>query len=251
MSRSTSEPLRRAQRWIAARSAPAHLLLLQPDALWDAGRRGAGTPVRHAGLAAWCEAHPGAACELLLSGRLLHSVVCEPDLPLDDEAATAAYVRQLLTHYHGSAAQRWPVAAWHSGGRRGGCALHGADLADWQALASEHGVHLRSARPWWSLLLPRALRAAPELASAPQASLLVVEGAWVTRVGLHSGACSALQNHRLDAPSVAALDDLARSLAAGGAGVPLAIGHGLDTATPQHLRPLAPLHDAPPVAWTA
>jgi hypothetical protein len=251
VSRSTSEPLRHAQRWIASRTAPAHRLLLQPDALWDAGRRGAAAPVRHAGLAAWCEAHPGAACELLLSGRLLHSVVCESGLPLDDDAATQAYVRQLLTHYHGAAAQRWPVAAWHSGGRRGGCALHGAELAEWQRLAAQHAVHIRSARPWWSLLLPRVLQAAPELARVPHASLLVVEGPWVTRVGLGNGACDAIQNHRLDAPSVAALDELAQNIAAGDASVPLAIGHGLDTATPQHLRPLAPLHGAPPVAWTA
>ncbi len=228
----------------------AHRLLLAGDGLWDAGARaGEAGCRRHADFETWCAAHPGAACRVLVSGRLMHHLVCDADLPLRDSDATAAYARQLFTHYHGQAAQRWPLAPWRSGERRGACALHAVDLPAMRRSAAAHAVQMRSVAPWWSTVLPGVAQREPAWWMAPRATLFVVEGASVTRVGVSAARCTQLQQHRLDQPTTQALDALCAEHAGADSQPPLALGHGLDGPAPASVRALAPLHGEPRAAW--
>jgi hypothetical protein len=237
-------------RRLRSRLAAAHRLLLDGDGVWDAGvRAGAAGCIHHADFRAWCAVHPGAACRVLVSGPLMHHLVCEPGIPLQSSDATAAYARQLFTHYHGQAAQRWPMAPWRSGERRGACALHGVDLAALRQTAAEHAVHLRSLTPWWSSVLPSVSRREPAWWQAAHATLFVVEGVSVTRVGWSEGRCISVQQHRLAQPTAQALDALCAEQCGADSHLPLALGHGLEGTALSSLRALAPLHGVPRAAW--
>ena len=179
----------------------------------------------HASFDAWCQAHPGAACELALSSWLLHELLLDAALPLADDPARLVYARGLLQHYHGDEAAEWPLAAWQLAGRHGVSALHGLRLPALQHSARQAGVVLRAVRPWWSLAL--ALARPPATLKAPPAALwrlLVVDGSLVTQIDLVHGTLDRLQNRCLSAaagPALQALIDDAPALACH------ALGHGL------------------------
>lgn len=242
----------------ARRLAPPHALWLGADGLWDHGPQPgwcarAMAPQRHAGFDAWCQAHPGRACQLALSGWLLHELLLDAQLPLADDAARLAYARGLLQHYHGEAAAHWPLAAWQAGSRHGISALHGVALDALQASARRAGVALRRACPAWSLALPLVQQHQPALASAANARLLVVDGTLVTQIDLAGGRLQQLLQRRLASNQPAALAALV-------AGLPpvdcsLAVGHGLAAPWPAGLADLPALGnlagDVPPAPWLA
>lgn len=193
-------------------------LLLRREGPWD-GRQ-SWSSFEH-----WCQAHPKRRCTLWLSSHLLHELVCDADLPLRDDHAVLAWAQPQLQHYHGEAAAAWPLAAWQQGRQRGVSVLHGVSLQAVQATAAQHGVRLVAVRPWWSLVLPLALRRHQALRGA-QARLLVVEGDGVAALALRRGQVSGLALRRLDAATAPALAEwLAEQPGAVGSAV--AIGYGL------------------------
>ncbi len=203
-------------RW---RTAP---LLLRSDGVWD-GRQ------HWSSFEHWCQAHPQRRCTLWLSSHLLHELVCDADLPLHDDPAVLAWAQPQLQHYHGEAAATWPLAAWQQGRRRGVSALHGLPLQTLQDSASRHRVRLAAVRPWWSLVLPLALRQHAAL-RAVQARLLVVEGVGVTVLDLCRGQVTGLALRRLDDATPRALADwLSEGLAdqPGPSDNTVAVGYGL------------------------
>lgn len=185
------------------RDAAAQPLWWGDSGLWHAGDQAA--PTRWDGLADWCAAHPGARARLWLSAWWVVDVLVDGALPLHDDAALLAYVRPLLQHYHGDQAAPWPLAAWQAGAARGVSALHGLPLAELQATAARHGVHLQAVQPWWARALKMALRQQPALAREAAAQLAVVEGRLVTRLDLRRGALVGLQQRRLSQATPAAL----------------------------------------------
>lgn len=249
--------------WRSRLAAP-RLLWLGPEGLWDHGspprwwqgrpwRRAAGQSAAaqpHASFDAWCQAHPGQACQLLLSGWLLHELLLDPQLPLADDTARLACGRGLLQHYHGEAALQWPLAAWQAAGRHGISALHAMPLVALQASARQAGVALQAVRPWWSQALAMAWQLVPALARASSARLLVVDGTLLTQVNLEQGRLQQLQQRRL----ADARPDSLRSWHAGQPAVAcsLAIGHGLAGAWPGNggdgLQLLASLQGQSPAA---
>ena len=212
-------------------------------------------PVHHASFEAWCQAHAGRACNLVLSGWLVHELLLDRDLPLADDPARLAYARGVLRHYHGEPAQQWPLAAWQAAGRRGISALHAVSLHTLQAQARQAGVGLRSVRPWWSVALALALQQWPPLASAEAARLLVVDGRLVTQIDLTRGALVGLRQRRLAVATLEALYALADD--ASGT-VCCALGHGLllpaaggATLPGLGITVLGSLHSETPAAWWA
>ncbi|QPF76040.1 hypothetical protein G8A07_26030 [Roseateles sp. DAIF2] len=191
--------------------------LAKPRLAWLDGR----------GLAA-IEAAPGQALDLVASERLLQHLVCEPGLPLADEAALQGYARQLLSHYFGAAALRWPLAGWRAGGAAGASALHGLDLAALRATLEERQVALRGLRPAWAALLQRLAVDQPDWIKAPQAALAWVEGDLLTWLQLQAGTPRQLRHQRLAAPTVEALLATLTELQAQ-PGLPVLLqGYGLD-----------------------
>jgi len=215
---SSSKPNNRMLRWrrrLAARLATPQTLFLGPDGVQTA--EGQVLP-----FADWCASHAGQAADVIASARLLHELVCEPGLPLDDEAALQSYARQLFSHYFGAAAQRWPLAGWRAGARRGATALHGLDWAALQQAADEADVDLRSARPAWAPLLQRLAR---EQATA---ALAWVEGSLLSWVVLKAGEVAAVRQQRLAEPTFAALaGTLSELRAADAVDAVTAAGYGL------------------------
>lgn len=142
---------------------------------------------------AWCAEHEGCDADVVVSGHLVHTLLIDAGLPLDGEDALQAYARHQFMHYHGAAAQDWPLAHWSEGSQRGACALHGLDLGAVRQHCAAHDVHLRSVRPAWSVVLQSASRQAPGLASDACTALAVVDGALVTWLLIESGQLRALQ----------------------------------------------------------
>ena len=129
-------------------------------------------------------------------------------------------------HYHGEAAAHWSLTTWQAAGQRGISALHGWPLATLQTSARQAGVHLRSVRPGWCQALASAVQAAPALARARVARLLVVEGRLVSDLALAQGRLVGLQQRRLADNTLAALQALVQDSPA-----PVwALGHGLQDA---------------------
>lgn len=182
-----------------------------------------------AGVAPWCAAHGGESVDLVVSAPLLHELVCEPGLPLDDEAALHAYARQLFGHYFGAPAQRWAIATWAAGEQRGASALHGLD---WPALAESARaaqVDVRRIRPAWSAVLQKLAVDEPGWRREPAAALAWVEGQVLTWVQLRDGEVQALRQLRLPDATQAALGEALAELREGPGLVPvLALGYGLD-----------------------
>jgi hypothetical protein len=202
-------------------------------------------------------AAPGQALDLVVSEKLLQHLVCEPGLPLADAAALQAYARQLLSHYFGAAAQRWPLASWRLDDAAGASALHGLDLTALRATLLQRGLALRGLRPAWAALLQRLAVDQPVWARAPRAALAWVEGPLLTWLLLQEGRPVQLLHRRLVAPSVDALHEaLAGELQALGEELPLLLlGYGLDEprmAALPGLRQLGELNAAAPAPdWFA
>lgn len=227
-----------AGRWLARfRIAP---LLLRRDGVWDGHQA-------WSGFEAWCSANAGRSSSVALSSALLHELVCDADLPLADDAATLAWARPLLLHLHGDVAQGWPLAAWQDGATRGVSVLHGVSLRALNETARAHGIRLLALRPWWALVLHRALHRQPALQRGA-ARLLVLEGCCVTDLALQDGCVSALQIRRLDEATHEALD--AWCAASPGAEEALAVGYGLNAGHCRGVRAAEPLDaPAPALHW--
>lgn len=218
MSLSTSSPPApggQVLRWRQAFSAR----LAKPRLAWLDGR----------GLEGLEPLRAGQALDLVVSERALQHLVCEPGLPLQDEAALQAYARQLLSHYFGAAAQRWALAPWRAGDTAGASALHGLDLAALREGLAQRGVALRGLRPAWAALLQQGLSQQPDWARAPQAALAWVEGDLLSWMRLEAGQLRLLQHRRLAGPRVEALMDLLAELRADAPELPVLLaGYGLD-----------------------
>lgn len=147
---------------------------------------------------------PGTALDVLVSARLLHELVCEPGLPLADDAALHTYARQQFAHYFGAPAQRWPLATWTAGNQRGASALHGLDWAALSAAAEAGGVLLKRVRPAWAAALHTLAAEEPVWRTSPLATLAWVEGVVLTLVQPNAGT---LRQQRLAVPTQAALDE--------------------------------------------
>ena len=204
-----------------------------------------------AGFAAWCAAHGGSAVDLIVSARLLHELVCEPGLPLDNEPARQAYARQMFGHYFGAVAQRWPLATWAAAGQQGATALHGLDWAALAEAAAAAAVNVRRVQPAWAPLLQRVMVDEPDWAQAPAAALAWVEGQVLTWLVLKDGQLLRLRQLRLPAATQAALGEVLAELRDGES--VLALGYGLDSAITPIWPGVRVLHRldgrAPDLAW--
>lgn len=204
---------------------------------------------------AWCRAHPGTPVRLLLAGGLTHqALVHSPTEPsrwgrdwlkqLSGRGLAAMHTRaaQDWAQHYGPQAHAWPLAIWSGAGLDGSCALHGARLDALRRSAHAHGVRLQSAVPLWAALLPwadaqqpqwwcarRAVVPAPgeDAADATVAALAVVEGTLLTWVHCSPSGVRAVQQRRLVAPTLEALEQKMLSLRAPQQRVVVA-GFGLD-----------------------
>ncbi|WP_341893281.1 hypothetical protein [Variovorax sp. YR752] len=214
------------RRWFPTAREPVLTLFLQEHAAWGYAP-GDQTARRYASSDAWLLDHAGCRLRLVLSTALTHQlVVNDPALPLEDMEALLAWARHQFVHYHGAAAQHWPVSAWLNGEQRGASAVHGIDLDALVRRAGASGVQVRSVQPWWAVALQAATLQAPTLALAEAAELWIVEGARVTRVRCGRGRVRQIEQHWLVQPEPA---ELATLIA--GAGVPAQscwlLGYGL------------------------
>lgn len=231
-------------RW--QRSLSARLARPQPLFLSAEGVQASGDKAQAQAFGDWCRLHAGQAADITVSAKLLHELVCEPGLPLGDEAQLQAYARQLFGHYFGAPAKSWPLATWRVAageGRTEQCgavALHGAAAAQLQELAASHQVHLTRVQPAWAPVLRRVAAEQPEWLRAPAAALAWVEGQVLTWLQLQNGHLQSLRQLRLAASTHAALGETLAELSAamskaGGAALPstvLVCGYGLDADAP-------------------
>jgi hypothetical protein len=245
VSRSPSDALRgvvaRGLRWMPGRAAR---VVLVEGGLWDpAALR------RYDSAAAWCKANPGRRAEAWVAGTELHQLVCAAGVPLDGPAALAAYARQLFTHYHGMAAQAWPLATWYGPAGRGASVAQGPHVEQWLSALPDSVL-----RPLWMAALRWALCRAPELAGRAEARLLLVEGALTTRITLRRGRCADVQTARLAEAKAAALVQALQAERPRSTGFDVILGYGLASELP-HLdgtRVLGSLTAAgPPADWLA
>jgi len=218
----------------------------------------------------WAEAHRGTAARLIVSARLLHELVCEPGLPLAQEADLQAYGRQQFSHYFGAAAKQWPLASWRLGAlpadgaeqsaeQCGLSALHGLDWPALRLTFEANAVQLRQVQPAWAPVLAHVLATEPVWAAASQAGLAWVEGQVLTWLQLRAGRVQALRQLRLSEATVAALHETLAELRSGFAGPVLALGFGLsaepgqtDAGASEGLRLLGRLTGtAPQAEWFA
>jgi hypothetical protein len=231
---------------------PLHTLLLQHDGVWAAaGRDG---PCRwHANFDAWCETMRDTRCELLLSGTVVHDLVCDPGLPVASDKQLLEHGRAVFEHYHGEVAAHWQLACWSSSSQCGVSALHGANFAELLATAQRHGVLIGGMQPWWARVLRLVLRRLPALRTTPLAWLLIVEAGFANALCLKHGECAAVCVVWLDSPSPPALASFAAQLPArdGGAeAVILAMGFGLASGPVAGVEVLGRLDESvPSPAW--
>lgn len=212
------EATSRNSRWPRFRSllafgrAPAGLstLFVQKDSAWawEPPRSRHDTPVapvRYDSVNDWIARHEGRRVRLLLSGGLQHHLVLRDDaLPLHDEAALVAYARHQFVHFHGSAAEHWPLAVWADKRKRGACALHGLDLPALTEQARRRGVRVATVLPWWACALGAATRCDATLAQVERAGLLLVEGHLLTCLSIERGAVVDLELRHMDEATLAA-----------------------------------------------
>ncbi len=193
-------------------SVPRHTVYLQAHGL-HAWRHASGThadtiATAYASFDSWCVANPGADATAYVSGHLLHSLVVDPAMALDDDAAVRSYARQQFAHYHGAEARRWTLAAWCDDFGAGACALHALDLGALRVTAAKHDVQLRSVAPAWSAGLRSLAAFKPSFAAPGLHALALVEGTLLTWLAVDSGRIIAMQQRFLDAPRGAALADV-------------------------------------------
>lgn len=228
-------------RWPGRRSA--RLVLLQAG-LWDpAARR------LHDSVVDWCRQNPGRRAVVWVAGTELHQLVCAAEVPLAGQAAVAAYARQLFTHYHGTAAQAWPLATWLGPAGRGACALQGPRAAELMSAMPACPL-----RPLWMDALRWAVRQAPDLARKAEARLLLVEGELTTRITLRRGRCADVHTARLAQATAAALAEALVAEQARAPAFDVVMGYGLagEQPRPDGTRVLGSLDGAgPPAEWLA
>lgn len=175
---------------------------------------------------AWCAAHSGDSCRLLLSTQYLHELSFEPGLPLHDEAQRLAYARHQFVHYFGAQAPRWRLAAWTGGAS----ALHALEWSQIQDTVRRHKVRLVGVEPMWAPVLRYLAQAEPEVMRAPKGALAWVEGAQLTWLTLEHGSLKAVRKLRLRAATAQALGDALAELGADGSIAVFVAGFGLDDA---------------------
>lgn len=215
-----------------------HVLYLQRSGVSSWEHTGTG-PTRDKGATfdsfqSWAAAHPGTDAQLFLSGHLIHSLAIEPALNVRGDAAVRGYAQQQFTHYHGTAAMRWPLTAWSGSGGAGACAGHAIDLEALGAAARAHDIRLLGICPAWSAGLPSLGTAIPQFAGVGRHALLLTEGGLVTWLVADNGVVVTLQQRYLDTPNMAALNALSDDLVAQSAALvepPLIVGWGLDDAS--------------------
>lgn len=250
-----------ADRWpaLAGRDS-VRTVFLQPDAAWSYARDEA-APTRIVPVADWTGVHAGGNVRLVLSGALTYQlVVSDPELPLEDVDALQSWARHQFVHYHGPAAQRWPLAPWLQGTQRGASSVHGIDLDAMLQRAREQRIRLRAVQPWWAVALKAAEDQAPPLSLAERAELWLVEALQVTRVVCEQGRVLQIEQHWLERADAPALGSLLAALAGPEAGgklaegrtLPWVVGYGL---APEGLEALPvrwlglPTGDSPPARW--
>jgi hypothetical protein len=161
-------------------------------------------------LQAWCAAHPGGRCGVLLGAGLTVPLVVGPELPLADDAALRAYARRVFAHY-GQPVEA--VATWRSGRWRGAVALDGLDLPALRAVAAQHRVRLAGVWPAWAAALAARQHRGPGLHRG-QHRLAWLEPELRTELTLQDGALAGITMHwgEHEAPAAEALaPELARS----------------------------------------
>lgn len=210
------------QRWWKPAASRTHRVFVQEAWLWHRAP-GANETARVDDWAAWCAAHAGARVQMVLSGHLTTDLLAPAGLPLRGRAQVAAWARQQWQHYHGPAAQDWPLAAWP----HGACALTGRSLAALVVPALAHRVSLMQMRPWWSVAWPAVQRAAPQALPGGSGVLWLLEERRVTRLQLRDGTLAGLEPRWLDEATPEALDRLVHQYPEE-AGPQWVIGHGLD-----------------------
>ena len=215
MNNSPPYSLSRLRRNLLARVATPQVLFLGPDGVSQLG------DARPQLFADWCRAHAGEAAEIIVSAQLMHELLCEAGLPLQDEGALQAYARQLFAHYFGAAAKSWPIASWRvttagAAEQCGASALHAQAGAALQASAQAFDVSLRRVQPAWAPLLRRLAAQQPDWFAAKSAALAWVEGQVLTWLLLQDGRPISLRQLRLAAPTQVALADTLRELCAPG-----------------------------------
>lgn len=212
------------------------LLFARRDGVWSwaapqARNDAARLPTRHDRVDDWMARHPGQRVRLLLSSELLHQFsVPDDSATLHDEIALADHARHRLVHYHGSDAQRWPLAVWHAQGQSGACALHGLDLDALKVVARRHHVRLTAVGPWWAAALATAARRHPRLGQADRAGLLLAEGRRMTGLRIARGRVVEVGMRYLDEATLSSARTAAAEwLVDGGAhdGPVLLTGYGL------------------------
>ena len=203
---------------------------------WAPAAQAKGTEAQaHTTVGDWCAAHPGQAANVVASGHLLFSLHIDAGLPLADAAALRSYAQQQFGHYHGTAAQAWPLAVWPESRQRVACALHGIDLPALRAQAEAHDVHLRCMLPAWAVALEAARQQAPAVMGG-RSAVVLIEATLVTWMALQGGALVGLRERFLDTPTTASLTALLAELNAefGPVGLldhqPVVLGYGLNDA---------------------
>jgi hypothetical protein len=218
-------------------ASPQHTLFVHSQGVWAWTTRHDGVepmpPSVHENVDAWCAAHEGADARIVVSNHLVHSLLVDAALPLDDNEALHTHARQQLFHYHGTPARHWPLAVWSDSRQRGACALHALDLDAVRRIAAAHEVHLRSVMPAWSVGLRNVDRQCPDFGESGRSALALVEAALVTWLVVDGGRVLQLQQRFADAAEVGALARLLRALMADSAplaALPTVIGWGMDAA---------------------
>ncbi len=206
MSRWTLErsALRGRLRGLRGRARAAPVLWVGPHgvvavaSMKGAAAAPASTPPVHADFAAWCAAHPGKACRVLLSSEWLAVITTNPALGLRHADELQAHARTQFEQYHGSEAHDWPLRLWQHAAGSGATALRGGVLARLQAAAAAHGVRLLSVQPAWTAVVAA-------LAPTTPALLLLAEGNLVTAIATARGQAQRVALRRCpDAPGLRA-----------------------------------------------
>lgn len=225
--------------------------------MWHA-ERGAPAPIAWEDFSAWCAQHRGQGANVLVSNRLMHSLVADAALPLAAQGDVLAHARAQFIHYHGASAGDWPTAAWMAGPVRGASALHGLDLAALRQQALAHDVRLLSVVPYWSTALRACARVAEDWARRDGRSALgLFEGTHATWMLIVDGAFAAMRTRRLASACSADVSGLVEELALADdvpIGQVVVAGHGIAEdaqAAPLATRCRVHLTDRPhpAVAW--
>lgn len=210
MSRPTPEaaaspPRRPWAAWLARR--PRRRLFASPEGVVDLDAPG----TEAVDLPGWFAGHPHCTVEIVLSGRLVHTLlVKEPALVRADAADRQAWARQQVMHFHGAEAGGWPLVVAADAPMLAVSALHGGDLDGWRAGAAQHRVRLARVVPCWSVAPARVARAWPGWPGDGHAALMLVEGSHATWLRFEDGRLEVIEQRLAAAPEGDALARLAR-----------------------------------------